>query len=462
MQQYRRPGRLHWDSIDTSQSRGLIHMPRVHQYSAWFLYGLICAVYLALYVGDPAAYVRLTYEDLYGEWMQTWLFAAVCGLAILLARRDWAYRWFFALLALAAFYTVMEEISWGQRLFAIESPEFFAEKNIQGEINLHNFFTGPDSTLLKDIVEYMLAGALIAYGLLYPLLLRNGWNAACWLNRKGVPPPPLYLWMFFVNAACFEIGLFKINEAEVAEILVGTALVLMLLYYLAIANANAAVAAGNVSPPGNAESVRCGRLSLGIFVGLVVLAYATTTLFYRLPGRAAGIDARLANGFDKFAGRMKDDERWYAAAELYRHGFELGPQNLPMLHKALDNYRAAGDTASYDKYYRVMLAATAAELMADKPSAENLLMLATQYATIDEQVAAAEYTDQALAVATEMIAANPDNSAGYYWLGRVQQQRGEYSEAKLAYQQAQAMEPGRSRNILALRSLQLTLEKSAN
>jgi hypothetical protein len=46
-------------------------MPRTHQYSAWFLYGLIGAVYLALYISDPAAYVRLTYEDLYGEWFQT-------------------------------------------------------------------------------------------------------------------------------------------------------------------------------------------------------------------------------------------------------------------------------------------------------------------------------------------------------------------------------------------------------
>ena len=34
----------------------------------------------------------------------------------------------------------MEEISWGQRIFKIESPEFFIQNNFQRELNLHNFF----------------------------------------------------------------------------------------------------------------------------------------------------------------------------------------------------------------------------------------------------------------------------------------------------------------------------------
>jgi tetratricopeptide (TPR) repeat protein len=197
-----------------------------------------------------------------------------------------------------------------------------------------------------------------------------------------------------------------------------------------------------------------------MFAVLVALAYSTTILFYNLPGRAAGIDARLANGFEKFAGRMEDDERWHAAAELYRDTFELEPQHLPMLHKALENYRAAGDDASYAKYYRVMLAATADEVTAANPSVENLLMLANNYADINEPTAANKFAEQALAVATEMIAVAPENSDGYYWVGRVRQQRGEYAAAKISYQQALAIEPGRSRNILALRSLQVAVEKA--
>ena len=426
-------------------------MLQAHKYSAWFLYLLICTIYLSLALSYPSIYVQLTYEDMYGEWMQTALFTAVLIIAVPLVRRRWAYRWFFALLAIAAFYTVMEEISWGQRLFQVESPAFFAENNVQGETNLHNFFTGPDSTLLKDVVEYTLATALLSYGLFYPLLLRSGWVVARWLNRQGVAPPPLYLWMYFVNAAFFEIGWYKFNEAEVAEILVGTALVLMLLRYRAI---GAEYRDGDkLTELSATDSVRCGSMSLVIFSLLLVLAYAITNTFYRLPGRAEGVDQRLANGYEKFAHRMEDAERWQDAAELYRFSFEYGQHDFLMLHKALENYQAAGDTVSYDKYYRLMLSETAADIVINDPSVENLLMLAANYAEIGEQAAANKYAEQALAVATARIAEVPAKSDGYYWLGRVYQQRGDYAEAKVAYQQALATEPARSRNILALRKL---------
>ena len=37
------------------------------------------------------------------------------------------------------FFLGMEEISWGQRLFGLETPEFLASRNLQNETNLHNF-----------------------------------------------------------------------------------------------------------------------------------------------------------------------------------------------------------------------------------------------------------------------------------------------------------------------------------
>jgi len=434
-------------------------MLRTHRYSAWFLYCLIAVVFLSLVSNYPAAYVRLTYEDMYGEWLQFWLFVTVFFVAGVLTWRSSAYKWFFGLIALAGLYTYMEEISWGQRLFGFESPEFFAANNVQGETNLHNFLTGPESTLLKDIIEYTLATALVGYGLLYPLLLNAGWGVARRLNRLGVAPPPLYLWMFFVNAAFFEIGWFKFNEAEVAEILVGTALVLMLLHYLF--TGEVVMETGGIAEPSVATSVRCGRAYLGVFALLVMLAYATTVLFYKLPGRAAHIDARLANGYDKFAHRMEKRERWDDAAELYLRGYELAPQKLPMLHRALASYQAAGDSESYRKYHRIMLDATAKELLTKDVSVENLLMLATSYADAAAETTAQEYLDQALSTAVEWVANSPGNSESRYWLGRAHQQRGEYTEAQFAYRQAQIIEPYRSRYILAQRLLQIEIDKAA-
>lgn len=42
------------------------------------------------------------------------------------------------LLGLGCFLIAGEEISWGQRLLGIETPEHLAERNTQGELNLHN------------------------------------------------------------------------------------------------------------------------------------------------------------------------------------------------------------------------------------------------------------------------------------------------------------------------------------
>ncbi len=47
-------------------------------------------------------------------------------------------RGWFVLLALGAFYFMGEEASWGQHVFGFQPPEAVAERNLQGEFNLHN------------------------------------------------------------------------------------------------------------------------------------------------------------------------------------------------------------------------------------------------------------------------------------------------------------------------------------
>lgn len=47
------------------------------------------------------------------------------------------------ILCIAWLIFALEEISWGQRIFGIESPEFFLEHNYQQETNIHNFFINP-------------------------------------------------------------------------------------------------------------------------------------------------------------------------------------------------------------------------------------------------------------------------------------------------------------------------------
>ena len=63
-------------------------MPRVqsHQFFALSIFALVVGAYLAMAMYFPVAYIWATYEDLYGEWAQTWFFAAACGLAVWTAR----------------------------------------------------------------------------------------------------------------------------------------------------------------------------------------------------------------------------------------------------------------------------------------------------------------------------------------------------------------------------------------
>jgi cytochrome c-type biogenesis protein CcmH/NrfG len=80
-------------------------------------------------------------------------------------------------------------------------------------------------------------------------------------------------------------------------------------------------------------------------------------------------------------------------------------------------------------------------------------MLAKEYAGIGANTQAESFSAQALTVAVTRVNDAPTDADGYYWLGRVYQERDEIEKARRAYEQALAIEPQRSRYILALRSL---------
>lgn len=50
----------------------------------------------------------------------------------------------------------MEEISWGQRIFSIDSPDYFLENNMQKELNLHNL-----NTPVSEIIYYTMAAVVL-------------------------------------------------------------------------------------------------------------------------------------------------------------------------------------------------------------------------------------------------------------------------------------------------------------
>ena len=192
----------------------------------------IIAFYIISAIFYPKLYIFGTYEDLYGEWAQTFFFLATFIFALLNAiNKNQTYRWFFSLLAIASFYVFMEEISWGQRLIGFDTPGYFHRNSYQDEANLHNLLTGPVKVWTKTVLTYLISCGLVGYGILYPLCLNIEFKPAMKLAEWGVPPPPMALMLAFLLAAILELEPFGFNEAEIAELLVALALTFTALHY---------------------------------------------------------------------------------------------------------------------------------------------------------------------------------------------------------------------------------------
>lgn len=406
-------------------------MMRVSSIS-WGLFVLLAGGYLFLAVVYPEAYIWATYEDLYGEWLQFFLFLTVFIIAALLALKykESPYRLFFGVLAVAAFYTVMEEISWGQRLLGFDSPFLFEQYNIQSETNLHNFLTGPESTLLKDVIEYTLASSLILYGVVYPRLLARQWRLAVWLNEKGLFPLPGFLWPFFMTAASLEIGLFHYNEAEVAEILVGSGLVLALMHYWC----------GIKHGLGIAREWRLSIAVLMVFLCVGTGSVLVTTWILNHPAQRELVERRVLNGLDKFARRFEARGWWRRAAEFSAKVYERDPQREASLRRLVSAYKALGDEAQYQHYYRILLEKNLSPSVRNTTSVDVNLSLGQSFLRAGDTEQSQFYFKRALELAGQALEKNPGNAQAVYRLARVNELMGRKEDAALLYKRASILD----------------------
>lgn len=116
-------------------------------------------------------------------------------------RRSKNTKWIIFNISLIAFlfFGFGEEISWGQRIFSIESNEFFSENNLQGETNLHNLQL---FGLKINIVIFTYGLGLIFgfYIFLATFLFKKNNYFNNIVNQFGVPLPKLKHSIYFVIA----------------------------------------------------------------------------------------------------------------------------------------------------------------------------------------------------------------------------------------------------------------------
>ncbi len=143
------------------------------------------------YIDHASFKANFVMEDGFTEWstvvfLLIGFFVCIKRLLFLKGHRPVLFLFMTSLLATFFFFGAGEEISWGQRIFSIESSEFFTENNAQGETNLHNLVVG-DTKLNKVIFGRGIGILLLLYlAVLIPLYKRKE-GVKKFVDRFAVP-----------------------------------------------------------------------------------------------------------------------------------------------------------------------------------------------------------------------------------------------------------------------------------
>ena len=92
------------------------------------------------------------------------------------------------LIFIVFFFVAGEELSWGQRIFNLESSQYFKEYNSQEELNLHNLTVG-EVKINKLIFGVTLTTAILIYMILVPLLYQKVAQFRRFIDAWFIPVP---------------------------------------------------------------------------------------------------------------------------------------------------------------------------------------------------------------------------------------------------------------------------------
>lgn len=141
---------------------------------------------------DPEYYSGvLAKEDGPIEWLTVVGLLLACSVCLyrvvtLRKQKNVSFIAVWAFLALVCFFGAGEEISWGQRIFNVESSEWFKQNNAQQETNLHNLVV-EGKKVNKIIFSAVLGLSLLTYLLVFTFAYRRyaGFKRFC--DYMGVP-----------------------------------------------------------------------------------------------------------------------------------------------------------------------------------------------------------------------------------------------------------------------------------
>ncbi len=159
------------------------------------------------------------------------IFIAMCitGTRIFRLWKSKVWQWkvvMFGLLSLLIF-ALGEEISWGQRIFNIDSDPFFKENNTQGEMNIHNLKLG--GIKLNFLISQVFTVLLSLYLLVLPYFYRKKENIARLVDLSGIPIPTFRQTFFMLFPLILVLIMTHGSKWEILEISLAMAGLLIIL-----------------------------------------------------------------------------------------------------------------------------------------------------------------------------------------------------------------------------------------
>ena len=136
------------------------------------------------YVSRPTL-ESLTVEDGPVEYLTALSFFVAGCMFIAAAVRRYVARIWGVLLGVGFIFVAGEEISWGQRLLGVSTPESIAAANVQAELNLHNLEG------VNDVIRGAGTLVLLAAFVAFPIAVARLRWARHLAERWHIPVPPM-------------------------------------------------------------------------------------------------------------------------------------------------------------------------------------------------------------------------------------------------------------------------------
>lgn len=181
----------------------------------------ILAVGYFLFYTNVPRFEKFVQEDGIAEWLTVagLLSGSIVCLSRFVKLINKRTKWFLFVtfcIGLFLFFASGEEVSWGQRIFGLQTPEYFEKNNSQQELNLHNLVVG-GVKMNKLIFSFILVGALCIFLVVVPLLYQKSNGIRKLINASGIPVPQLYQVIGFVLVFILTSLIKHGKQAELLE-----------------------------------------------------------------------------------------------------------------------------------------------------------------------------------------------------------------------------------------------------